>query len=287
MSNKSVVLLKPKAVTSTAPRVAVGKNSTRYEFGSLQAVNKCLQDGTFVLRVYASGLGDDGKVIPAVLNPDGTILKKAFDPRFSIKGCFSEGAWGDIHVALSAKVLQLKPFQSTKHLFYPLLQTNDPDFMGKADTCDTQSDFNIFNNFIGEHLRAACDQYYPDESGALNEPKALKLKIPVSEAISQITPEGRTDLSEAFDYNILMTKPGKLMMKIGNPWMMPSIRSEGSRLIGVSFVLDKAPYLTDAQQQEVKEAKAAAKLDAEVADESVGGKRRRANAEEDVHPAKK
>lgn len=236
MSTTTVSISADAAAVSNAPRVITTRKTTRYEFRSFEAFNECLKNGTMKLHMDAHVNKDTGRPV-----------------NYTFKGQYSDHPVGDVHIALKSRELEVMD-NSGKFVRYNLLQFKDKDFEKRKDKEDTQTEFDITNTFFSTELQKIFDRFFPNKACSIHCPKALKLKTPAKAVHKTISPEGEEDHDEGVDVMELMAemkgRPGKLMVKLGSPWMMER-ESQEHVLVGMTYILGKAPFLTDAERQEI------------------------------------
>lgn len=221
------------AAISNAPRVITTTKTTRYEFRSFEAFVACLEDGTMKLHISAN-LGKD-----------------ELPYSYTFKGQYSDCPAGDVFIALKGKMLEVMD-SSNKHVMYDLLPMKATDYLKRKEFEDTQAVFDQANIHISEALQKVFDLYYPNQASSIHNPKRLKLKTPVKTGRKTVIIGGGVeDHDEGVELTELLadleTNGGKLMLKIGSPWLMTR-EKEQHVLMGMGFNLSKTPYRTDAEK---------------------------------------
>lgn len=226
-------------ILSAAPRMGGSGASLRYEFRTLDDLIECLENGTFVLRITAKESGD--------FETD----KKLF---IDIKGQFSDGQAGQIYVALRANTITERSYGNyAASFYYDLLKNDNPRYEELKNKSDTWEAYSKFMKFAGAQLNTIRVKHFPDYSDTLHEPFFLKLSLAKMAVVKEKTwtsgdaTEKSGKSTETFNMGAFQNQPGRLMVKLTNPWMWDQ-KAAGNKLLGIQCVLARFKYLTDAEK---------------------------------------
>lgn len=246
-----------------APRVEGQGSSLRYEFRSFDDLVECLEKGTFVLDVQTKAAED--------FEASGKLF-------IYLKGKYSDHGEGNIYVALKRDVIEERTSvgASTPSLHYELLGMDARNYNARKETEDTQESFNRFLGFLGTLLSGVRAKYFPNHSEALHMPKILKIKAPKITATSKkFTKTEVHETKEEFNLSAHVQKEGKLMLKLGSPWLMMN-KALQNIMMGVTLNLARIKYMTDEERAARAKKLEDKKKEEEKAEEAK--KRREANA---------
>lgn len=246
-----------------APRVEGQGPSLRYEFRSFDDLVECLEKGTFVLDVQTKAAED--------FDQTGKLA-------IYLKGKYSDHGLGNIYVALKRDVIEERTNvgSSTPSLHYDLLAMDARNYNVRKESEDTQESYNRFLGFLGALLSEVRAKYFPTHSEALHMPKTLKIKAPkITATTKKITKTEVHEAKEEFNLAAHVQRDGKLMLKVGSPWLMMN-KALQNIMMGVTLNLARIKYMTDEEKAARAKKMEEKKKEEEKAEEAK--KRREANA---------
>lgn len=218
-----------------APRVEGQGSSLRYEFRSFDDLVECLEKGTFSLDVQTKAAED--------FEQSGKLF-------IYLKGRYSDHNVGNIYVALKRDVIEERTSvgATTPSLFYELLDSSARNFNVRKEVEDTQEMYNRFLGFLGALLSEVRAKYFPNHSESLHMPKTLKIRAPkVTSTTKKITKTEVHETKEDFNLSGHVQREGKLMLKLGTPWLMMN-KALQNIMMGLTLNLARIKYMTDEER---------------------------------------